>query len=180
MTCSGSYRYFRCCPVCGPNHLLHRRLLPEINIPPLSFKEPGNQIWEWHTQELQHLSVYSIFSLAILTSFLSHFHDTWRTPEIISPVQDRVSGCMLSRVWLFATPQTVAHQAPLSTGFPRQENWVGCHFLLQGIFLTQGSNPHLLHCWGTREPHPTVIPLLSLLLKEKYSKIQVRMILNQL
>ena len=21
----------------------------------------------------------------------------------------------------------------------------GCHFLLQGIFLTQGSNPHLLH-----------------------------------
>ena len=23
---------------------------------------------------------------------------------------------------------------------------VGCHFLLQGIFLTQGSNPRLLHC----------------------------------
>ena len=23
---------------------------------------------------------------------------------------------------------------------------VGCHFLLQGSFLTQGSNPHLLHC----------------------------------
>ena len=23
---------------------------------------------------------------------------------------------------------------------------VGCHFLLQGIFLTQGSNPGLLHC----------------------------------
>ena len=22
---------------------------------------------------------------------------------------------------------------------------VGCYFLLQGIFLTQGSNPHLLH-----------------------------------
>ena len=22
---------------------------------------------------------------------------------------------------------------------------MGCHFLLQGIFLTQGSNPHLLH-----------------------------------
>ena len=22
-----------------------------------------------------------------------------------------------------------------------------CHFLLQGIFLTQGSNPGLLHCW---------------------------------
>ena len=23
---------------------------------------------------------------------------------------------------------------------------VGCHFLLQGIFLTQESNPGLLHC----------------------------------
>ena len=23
---------------------------------------------------------------------------------------------------------------------------VGCHFLLQGILLTQGLNPHLLHC----------------------------------
>ena len=30
--------------------------------------------------------------------------------------------------------------------FPRQEYWVGCHFLLQGIFPTQGSNPGLLYC----------------------------------
>ena len=27
--------------------------------------------------------------------------------------------------------------------------WVGCHFLLQGIFPTQGSNPGLLHCRQT-------------------------------
>ena len=39
-----------------------------------------------------------------------------------------------------ATPWTVAHQAPLSMGFFRQEpTGVGCHALLQGIFLTQGS-----------------------------------------
>ena len=25
----------------------------------------------------------------------------------------------------------------------------GCHFLPQGIFLTQGSNPYLLHCRWT-------------------------------
>ena len=25
----------------------------------------------------------------------------------------------------------------------RQEEWCGCHFFLQGIFLTQGSNPAL-------------------------------------
>ena len=29
--------------------------------------------------------------------------------------------------------------------FPGKNTGVGCHFLLQGIFLTQGLNPHLLH-----------------------------------
>ena len=29
---------------------------------------------------------------------------------------------------------------------PGKDTGVGCHFLLQGIFLTQGSNPGLLHC----------------------------------
>ena len=32
---------------------------------------------------------------------------------------------LLSRVWLCATLWTVAHQAPLSMGFPRQECWSG-------------------------------------------------------
>ena len=31
----------------------------------------------------------------------------------------------LSRVWLFATPWTAAHQAPRSMGFSRQECWSG-------------------------------------------------------
>ena len=44
------------------------------------------------------------------------------------------------------TPWTVARQAPLSKGFSRQEYWSQFHFLLQGIFPTQGSNPGLLHC----------------------------------
>ena len=45
---------------------------------------------------------------------------------------------------------TVALQAPLFTEFSRQEyTGVGSHFLLQGIFLTQGLNLYLLgllHC----------------------------------
>ena len=32
---------------------------------------------------------------------------------------------LLSRVQLFATPGTVAYQAPPSTGFSRQEYWSG-------------------------------------------------------
>ena len=50
-----------------------------------------------------------------------------------------------NRVRLFATPWTVARQAPLSMGFFRQEYWSGCHALLQGIFPIQGSNPDLPH-----------------------------------
>ena len=55
---------------------------------------------------------------------------------------------VLSHVGLLVAPQTVAHQVPLSMEFSRKEYWVGCHFLLQGIFLTQGLNPHLLR-WRT-------------------------------
>ena len=35
---------------------------------------------------------------------------------------------VLNRVQLFATPWTVAHQAPLSVGFSRQEHWSGLPF----------------------------------------------------
>ena len=52
---------------------------------------------------------------------------------------------VLSRVQTFVTRWTVAHQAPLPTGFPRQEYQSGLPFLPQGIFPTKGSNLHLLH-----------------------------------
>ena len=47
-----------------------------------------------------------------------------------------VAVYLLSTVQLFATPQTVAHQAPLSMGFPKQGYWTGLHFLLQETFWT--------------------------------------------
>ena len=48
---------------------------------------------------------------------------------------------------LFATPWTVASTELLRAwDFLAKSTGVGCHFLLQGIFLTQGSNPGLLHC----------------------------------
>ena len=40
---------------------------------------------------------------------------------------------LLSCVWLFATLWTVAHQAPLSMGFSRQEYWSGLPFPSPGI-----------------------------------------------
>ena len=39
---------------------------------------------------------------------------------------------LLSRVQLFATPWTIAHQAPASMGFPRPEYWSGLPFLSPG------------------------------------------------
>ena len=53
---------------------------------------------------------------------------------------------LLGRVFLFATPWTIAHQGPLSMGFPGKNTGVDCHFLLQETFLNQAPNPHLLHC----------------------------------
>ena len=45
---------------------------------------------------------------------------------------------LLSRDQLFVTPWTVAHQAPPSMEFSKQEYWSGLPFFFQGIFPTQG------------------------------------------
>ena len=44
-------------------------------------------------------------------------------------------------VWLFVTPQTVARQAPLSTGFPRQEYWSALPFPSPGDLPNPGIEP---------------------------------------
>ena len=50
----------------------------------------------------------------------------------------------LSWVQLFVTLWTVAHQAPLFWDSTGRNNGMACHFLLQGMPQTQGSNLHLL------------------------------------
>ena len=52
-----------------------------------------------------------------------------------------MSAQSLSRVQLFATPWTVAFQAPLSMGFPRQEYWSGLPFLSPGDLPNPGIKP---------------------------------------
>ena len=48
----------------------------------------------------------------------------------------------------YATPWTIAVQAPLSMEFSRQEYWSELPFPSPGDFVTQESNPGLLHCRG--------------------------------
>ena len=64
---------------------------------------------------------------------------------------------VLSHVRLFVTSWTVAQQAPWDS--PGKNTGVGGHFLLQGIFLTQGLNPRLLHLLHWQEDSsPLVSP----------------------
>ena len=48
---------------------------------------------------------------------------------------------LLSRVRLFATPWTVAYQAPPSMGFSRQEYWTGVPFPSPGYLPDSGIEP---------------------------------------
>ena len=76
--------------------------------------------------------------------------------------------CVRSRqnhVRLFVTPGTIACQALLPWGFSGKNAGKGCHFLLQGIFQTQGLIPGflpLLHWQADSLPlshlgHPSVV-----------------------
>ena len=68
----------------------------------------------------------------------------------------KVKVKLLNRVRPFVTPWTVAYQAPPSMRFPRQEyqSGLGCHFLFQGIFPTQGWNPGLSCTAGRQTLYP--------------------------
>ena len=56
---------------------------------------------------------------------------------------------------------------------------VGCHYLFQGIFLTQGLNPHLLH-WQVGSLPLACIWEATHLLDTKFSTILFINLLNNL
>ena len=69
-----------------------------------------------------------------------------------------INTCVFSHIWLFVTPWTVAHQAPLSMGFPRQEYWSGLPFPPPvdfpdpGIEPESSASPALARGFFTTEP----------------------------
>ena len=70
--------------------------------------------------------------------------NTWSSKgfRLIGPnVIPLISQYVLSHVWLFATPWTVACHVPLFVGVSSKNTVMGCHVLIQGIFPIQGSNP---------------------------------------
>ena len=94
--------------------------------------------------------------------FRGHMFDPWSrriphavsnwvcVPQLVSPqattTEERKKVKSLSPAQLFATPWTVACTKLLRLwDFPGKSTGVGCPFLLQGIFPTQGSNLGLPH-----------------------------------
>ena len=61
---------------------------------------------------------------------------------------------LVGRVQLFATTWTVAHQAPLSLGFPRQEYWSGLPFPFPGDLPDLGMELGS-HAWSQVDSLPT-------------------------
>ena len=61
---------------------------------------------------------------------------------------------VLSRVQTFVTRWTVAHQAPLPTGFPRQEYWSGLPFPAEDVHEpgAKSMSPTLAGRFFTTEP----------------------------
>ena len=69
----------------------------------------------------------------------------------------------------------MAQQVPLSMKFSKQECGMGCHSLLQGIFLTQGSNLGLLHCKQTLYHHrEAVASLVTQMVKNPHAMQETR------
>ena len=73
-----------------------------------------------------------------------------------------MSLCILSCVWCFMIPWTVARWAPLSIGLSRQEYWSGLPFLPPGkssqlrgqshVFCGSYTSSQILYHWNTWEP----------------------------
>ena len=76
---------------------------------------------------------------------------------------------LFSHVQLFATPWTVAYQAPLTMEFSRQEYWNQLPCPSPEIFPVQRMNPCFQHCrqtivWSTLEPTTNMLLMFQLCL----------------
>ena len=112
-------------------------------------RQNHSQPWRAQSENMQWTPVVATLwgftlwpNLSLPTLF--GFCITIRSSMIIHHKPVPVCAQSLGYVQLFSTPWTRAGQAPHSMGFSRQEHWSVCHFLHQGIVLTQRWNPRLL------------------------------------
>ena len=123
----------------------------------LLWKQKLRQSWEWEGWILERCSWKIKLQGAGLgrPGFQSH---TWAAadpthteePETVgAQTSSAPGGCVpaqvFCRVWLFATPWTAVHQAPLSMGFSSQEYWSGLQLPSPGDPPNPGIEPASLN-----------------------------------
>ena len=91
-------------------------------------------------------------------------HDTYLPGTMLS---------QLSHVQLFVTPWTVAHQAPLSMGFSRQEYWSGLPFPSPGDLPNPEIEPRspVRRFFTTEPPGEPITLTMLLLLLSHFSRV---------
>ena len=99
---------------------------------------PQRLHWKVKSQPLGHQGSLSILSLSLFTSVSVTVSLSLKNTQCAYVLRG------FGRVQLFATPWTIAPRLLCPWDSPCKNTGVGCHALLQGIFLTQGSNLHLL------------------------------------
>ena len=103
-----------------------------------------------------HYSVPFNFLLWLPVQNIFYVMDKYMYVSFFLYLNIYVPAWVLNCVRLFVTSWTVAHKIPLCTVFSK-DTGVSCHFFLQGIFPTQGSNLSLLlmrqilYHWATKE-----------------------------
>ena len=133
---------------------------------PEHWSRPVNQnVWGWVTGNF----ILSKFLQVILSNFkkccskilgcckLPERRVRWELGSVCGYVRLLSHMAVSDSLWLYRLwPASLL----CPWDFPGKNTGVGCHFLLRRIFLTQGSNPHLLnllHCrwilyhWAMRE-----------------------------
>ena len=114
-------------------------------------------------------------------------HSLWQISTLLWDIYNGETGCrihenslcvcarVLRPVWLLATPWTVAHQAPLSMGFSRQEYWSRLPSPTPGdqtsVSCVSCIGRQILYHWTTWEVHHQ-IDIRCLLCPRHYARQQ--------
>ena len=126
---SGSWRSFLYNSSVYSYHLFLTFSASIRSIPILPLMCPFNA-WNVPLVSLIFLERSLVFPILLLSSISLHWSLRW-SEEVKS----------LSRVWLSATPWTIAYQVPPPMGFSRQEYWSGLPFPSPGDLPNPGIEP---------------------------------------
>ena len=90
-------------------------------------------------QKFRNATVGMVFLCSLKNSELLSGLPSGVCAREISPFEDSGGGGLIAKSYLIlVTPWIVAHQAPLSMGFPRQECWSGLPFPSSGGLPNSG------------------------------------------